>query len=250
MELANRIGDYFRNRPLFRRAVFFFLPPLLGGLYIFLLWASYSLDVSGTILGAMTAYFFPPLGKESVIPLSVTWLKSHGYPDLFLNMVVVPFSVAFIDIVVALFLAWNFDLALKIPILGKWMKKMEDAGRKRMERSKWSGRLLFWGIVAFVMVPFQGSGGVAATILGRLAGLDWKRTVLAISIGAIAGCFTIGIISYYAADALIEATGGSTFKLAALLIGIILLILLIFWFISNRKYITDHIRGAMHDNRR
>ena len=226
------------------------IPPAILLIYIFILDIALPQDVFRVILGAMTFYFFPPLGKESVIPGAVTILKSEGYTDPALNMLLVPFSVAIIDIVVALFLAWNFDLALKIPIFGKWMKKVESAGKKRMKESKWSGRLLFWGIVLFVMVPFQGSGGVVATILARLAGMNVRKTLLAISIGAIAGCLVIGVLSYYAADALIEATGGSAFKLAAALVGIILLILLSFWFISNRKYITDHIRGVKNDNRR
>ncbi len=230
--------------------IYMTLPPAILLFYILILEIALPQEVFRVILGAMTFYFFPPLGKESVIPGAVTILKSEGYADPMLNMVLVPFSVAIIDIAVALFLAWNFDLALKIPIFGKWMKKVESAGKTRMKESRWQGTLFFWGIVLFVMVPFQGSGGVVATILARLAGMEWKKTVLAISIGAISGCLVIGVISYYAADALIKATGGSAFKLAAALIGIILLILLSFWFISNRKYISDHIRGDKNDNRR
>ncbi len=248
--MAVNLKEYFRSNPAALYTLYFLIPPaiLLG--YILLLKLAYPPNVFSTIAGAMTFYFFPPLGKESVIPGAITLLKGSGYTDAFLNIFVVSFSVALIDIVVALFLAWNFDLALKIPILGKWMQKVEEAGKKRMKESKWSGRLLFWGIVAFVMVPFQGSGGVAATILARLAGMEWKKTVLAISIGALGGCFIIGTISYFAADALIAATGGSAFKLVAVLVGIILLILLAFWFVSNRKYITDHIRGVKNDNRK
>jgi hypothetical protein len=248
--LSENIAEYLSKRPIIRRILLFMIPPIIAAFYVLILWFSLPFEASKIILGGMTAYFFPPLGKESVIPLSIIALKSLGYDGIFLNVVLVPFSVAFIDIIVALFLAWNFDLALKIPLLGPWMKKMEDAGRKRMKESRWQGALLFWGIVLFVMVPFQGSGGVAATIIGRMAGMNWKKTVLAISIGAVAGCEAIGIISYYAADALIAVTGGSLFKMLALLIGTILLILLIYWFISNRKYVTDHIRGVKNDNRR
>ena len=244
------IADYLSERPIIKRSLLFFVPPIIAATYVFILWISFSYRVFQVLISGMTAYFFPPLGKESVIPLSILALKASGHFDIFLNIIVVPFSIAFIDIIVALFLAWNFDLALKIPLLGKWMMKMEDAGRKRIKESRWQGALLFWGIVLFVMVPFQGSGGVAATIIGRMAGMDWKRTVLAISIGAIAGCEAIGIIAYYAADALLAATKGSLFKGVALLVGTILLILLIYWFISNRRYVTDHIRGVRNDNRR
>lgn len=248
--MAVNLKEYLRSNPAVLYTLYFLIPPAILISYILILKLIYPPDVFSTIAGAMTFYFFPPLGKESVIPGAITFLKSSGYTDPFLNIFVVSFSVAMIDISVALFLAWNFDLALKIPMLGKWMKKVEEAGKKRIKKSKWSGRLLFWGIVAFVMIPFQGSGGVAATILGRLAGMEWRRTVLAISIGALGGCFIIGTISYFAADALIAATGGSTFRLVGALVGIILLMLLAFWLISNRKYITEHIRGAENDDRR
>lgn len=240
----------FNRYPILLRLFYLLFPFAFAGAYIYGLYKSLPYDLFAAIGSAMSGYFVPPLGKESVIPLTIIWMKSHGYDSAFYSLFLVPFSIAFVDVATALFLAWNFDLALKIPLLGKWMKKMEDAGKRRMEQSKKSSAFLFWGIVAFVMVPFQGSGGVVASILGRIAGLSPAKTILAISIGAFAGCFTIGLISYFAADKLIEATGGDMFKMISVVAGVIVLILILFWIASNRKYLTEHVRGAIDDHRR
>ncbi|MCJ2533678.1 MAG: hypothetical protein LN364_00410, partial [Candidatus Thermoplasmatota archaeon] len=67
----------------------------------------------------ISGYFFPPLGKESIIPAGIAF----G-----VDPIVMALSIAFVDVVVALFLVWNYDLAKKIPIIGKFMIKVEEKG--------------------------------------------------------------------------------------------------------------------------
>ncbi len=244
------LSEIFERFPWLLRLFYLVFPFAIAAAYIYTLYISLPFDLFKAIGGAMSAYFFPPLGKESVIPLTILWMKSNGYDSAFYSLFLVPFTVGFIDVVTALFLAWNFDLALKIPVIGKWLTKIEAAGRKRMEGSRKSRAFLFWGIVTFVMIPFQGSGGVVASILGRIAGLGPAKTILAIAVGAFTGCFTIGILSYYAADKLIQATGGNMFQMVSILAGVIVLILILFWIASNRKHITEQVRGAIDDYRR
>jgi len=72
----------------------------------------------------MFAYFFPPLGKESIIPIGVSGgeitipLYNQQIIVTSINPLIMALTIAFIDIVVALFLVWNYDLAEKIPIIG------------------------------------------------------------------------------------------------------------------------------------
>lgn len=134
----------------------------------------------------ITAYFFPPLGKESVIPTGVAF----GIDPL-----IMAFSIAFVDIIIALFLLWNYDLAKKIPVVGKFMAKIENIGKSSSDKYSWIKPLRFIGIVMFVMVPFQGSGGLVGSILGRLFGMKPLNTFFAISIGAITGCLLIAYFS-------------------------------------------------------
>jgi uncharacterized membrane protein len=149
----------------------------------------------------MFAYFIPPLGKESIIPIGVTGgeitipvLNIHVIVPV-LNPLIIALTIAFVDIIVALFLVWNYDLAKKIPLVGKFMKKVEDVGRSSSVKYGWIKPLRFIGIVLFVMVPFQGSGGLVGFIIGRLLGMKPWNVFLAISTGSVTGCM---LIAYFA----------------------------------------------------
>jgi hypothetical protein len=80
----------------------------------------------------ISGYFFPPFGKESIIPAGVL----AGIDPLIMAL-----SIAFVDVVVALFLVWNYDLAKKIPIIGKFMIKVEEKGSRR--KRKFGGRKIW-----------------------------------------------------------------------------------------------------------
>jgi len=134
----------------------------------------------------VTGYFFPPLGKETIIPGGI--LAS-------INPLLMALSIAFVDIIVALFLVWNYDLAKKIPLVGKFMAKVENIGKTSSTKYSWIKPLRFIGIVLFVMVPFQGSGGLVGSIVGRLIGMKPWNIFFAISTGAITGCL---LIAYFA----------------------------------------------------
>jgi len=147
------------------------------------------------------AYFFPPLGKESVIPIGVyggditipiVGKHVHISP---INPAVMALSIAFIDSVVSLFMVWNYDLVKKIPLLGDFIQKVEELAMKGNKKYAWVMPLKFVGIVLFVMIPFQGSGGVVGSILGRIIGLSAPMTWFAVTTGALVGCF---IMAYFA----------------------------------------------------
>jgi uncharacterized membrane protein len=182
----------------------FFFPFILAGIVMLALWLSLNEEESTKLLVLMFAYFIPPLGKESIIPAGVYGDKIT-IPFLN-NTLVVPkidplvmaLTIAFVDIVVALFLVWNYDFAKKIPLIGKFMTKVEDIGKTSSTKYGWIKPLRFVGIVLFVMVPFQGSGGFVGSIIGRLIGMKPWNIFFAISIGAITGCLLIA----YFADAL------------------------------------------------
>jgi len=164
----------------------FFTPVILGlGVIVFVgLLMQESLRLRFWPL--ITTYFFPPLGKESVIPTGV---------GLGINPLVMALSIAFVDIIVALFLLWNYDLAKKIPLVGKFMIKVENIGKSSSDKYSWIKPLRFIGIVLFVMVPFQGSGGLVGSIIGRLIGMKPWNTFFAITIGAVVGTILIAYFS-------------------------------------------------------
>ncbi len=198
----------------------FFFPIILGfSVYIIAgFWMTANLRVKYWPL--ITAYFFPPLGKESVIPAGI----ALGFHPL-----VIATSIAFVDIVIALFLLWNYDLAKKIPLVGIFMEKVEKIGKSSSDKYGWIKPLRFIGIVLFVIIPFQGSGGLVGSIVGRLIGMKPINTFYAITIGAISGTILIA----YFADIILAVFIKNI--LIGLLIIIIILVIGFMLFIYKRS---------------
>jgi len=179
----------------------FFIPILLGLSIFAILGLTLEEQIWMKLWPLLVAYFFPPFGKETVIPLGVLGgnktvpiinLHIHIIP---IDPILVALSVAFIDIIVALFLVWNYDLAKKIPLVGKFMIRIEEKGKLIEKKYRWVKPLRFIGIMLFVMIPLQGSGGLVASIVGRLIGMRPWNTFFAISLGAVIGCLVIAFLA-------------------------------------------------------
>lgn len=220
----------------------FFLPFVIGALGILSLYLIVDEESVGKLFFLMFAYFFPPLGKESIIPIGVSGgeitipfiNKLIVVPEI--NPLIMALTIAFVDIVVALFLLWNYDLAKKIPLIGKFMIKVEKIGRSSSDKYAWVKPLRFIGIILFIMVPFQGSGGLVGSILGRLIGMKPLNTFIAISIGAVLGTILIA----YFADAILSVFV-KNFLFGLLIIIIVVLIGLMIWiYKKNNIFLKNH----------
>jgi len=200
----------------------FFLPFIIGlgiiGSIGFFLMGGLRLKFFSLISG----YFFPPLGKETIIPAGV---------GLGIDPLVMALSIAFVDIIVALFLMWNYDLAKKIPLIGRFMTKVEDIGKSSSDKYAWVKPLRFIGIMLFVMVPFQGSGGLVGSILGRLIGMKPLNILLAISAGATIGCILIA----YFANAILDVFVQNFLYGLMLLIIILIVGIMIYIYRKNKS---------------
>ena len=136
----------------------------------------------------MLVYFIPPFGKGTVIPLGIA-----GGVDPW----AIAICTAFVDIAVGVFLTWNFDLAKKIPFIGSGINRIQLKGKAMLKDLPWLERASFAGIVVFVMFPFQGSGAVGGTILGRAIGLSPNRNLSAVAIGAVSGSLILSASVVY-----------------------------------------------------
>ncbi len=120
-------AEVLQDKPLLVRTLKLTLPFALVAtevtfLYFFLDYPSFLL-----VIGLMVAYILPPAGKETVIPAGIFL----GIPWWLMAI-----SIMMIDIETALFMGWNFDLALKIPVLGRIMESfIEKAGVFIKERA-------------------------------------------------------------------------------------------------------------------
>jgi uncharacterized membrane protein len=215
----------------------FFLP-IIVGFGVYGIWWILSEEIS-RIWPLLVAYFFPPFGKETIIPLAIGFfdegvtvpLLNISIEPMSINPLTIALAVAFIDIVVAWFLVWNYDLAKKIPFVGKFMQKVEDIGRSSSDKYGWFKTLRFFGIVLFVMVPFQGSGGLVGSIVGRLFGMKPWNTFFAISIGAIIGCTLIA----YFTEAILSVFRTSLLQGILVLVVVLIVGMMIYIYRKNKK---------------
>lgn len=214
----------------------FFTPFLIAGLFIYLLYIIiYDKGVFWLVGSAMFAYFFPPAGKESVIPLLVGELNRRNAFSPTAIITLVGGSIAFIDVITSYFLLWNFYIAESIPFLGEWIKRFEKFGAQKMKEKTWISKVAFVGVAFFVVFPFQGSGGVGGSILGKVIGMDKYHAWIAIIIGAFSGCFFISYVSYYLSGAIIDAFKSGLFKGIGVLILVIVVFIFLYYFFKHNK---------------
>jgi uncharacterized membrane protein len=160
------------------------LPFLLGIPWLILLLFLLPYDVWLILGGLLIAYILPPAGKESVIPIGI----ALGVPWWIMAL-----SIALMDVLSGIFVALNFDIALKIPGVGGWIRKFVAGGEEFFRKRPWMERFYFMGVVLFVMFPLQGSGGIGATLVGRMMGLSPGKVLVAIAIGSLIGCTVIAL---------------------------------------------------------
>lgn len=191
------------------------VPFLLCGLFLAFVWLFLPVEQWLLLFGMMVAYIVPPLGRETIIPVCILlgipwWLAA--------------FTLAFLDFVGGLFMAWNFPLVIRIPYAGPWISRFMEAGRTFLDRRPWLERLYFVGLIAFVALPFDGSGSIVASVVGRMLGMAKTEVLACITIGGIIGSFAIALGIDYVVN-LIPPGAGLWVSLAVLfLIGAALLV--------------------------
>ena len=161
------------------------------------------------VIGLMVAYVLPPAGKETVIPAGIFL----GIPWWLMAL-----SIMMIDIETALFMGWNFELALKIPVLGRIMESFIEKAGEFIKEQPWLKNLYFTGIVVLVMMPVMGSGGIRGSIIGNLLGMQKIPLFLAIVSGAFIGCFGIALATVFLQELFIQSILWGTAAVAGLII--------------------------------
>ncbi len=158
--------------------------PALAFLYFFFCMLILPLE-KALILGAlMILYYIPPSGKESLIPVAI----ALGIPWWLIAI-----SFALLDVLTCLFMILNTRLALRIPLLGPWISRFLASGEKFMEKRPWIAQWSVLGVAFFVFLPFQGTGGVGAALVGMMVGLRPSRILVAVALGASAECLLFAL---------------------------------------------------------
>ena len=169
--LSRDIHDASRRNTYIRLLV----PPLLVAIFFILCFLILPRNSFLILGGLIVAYFIPPSGKESIIPIGI----GLGIPWWLMAL-----TLTLLDVITALFMIMNFALMLRVPRLGPWIEETTVASREFMADRPWMSRWRIPGLAFFVMLPLQGTGGVGATVLGLMAGLTPGEILLAVGIGA------------------------------------------------------------------
>ncbi len=166
------------------------IPFVFGAIFILVLYLSLDRSVFILLTGLMAVYFIPPAGKESVIPIAI----ATGVIPWWLIAPV----LAVIDILCALFMVLNFELALKIPFFGtKLMKTIVDNGSSFFEKHPWIKGFSSIGLTIFVIIPLQGTGGLTTPVIGKMIGMPGKNIMFAVIVGSLISCYSIALGSEY-----------------------------------------------------
>ncbi len=97
------------------------------------------------------------------------------------------FMVFYLDVAVAMVLAFHLGFLFRLPVLGWRLKELIVDGRFILSRQPWIGRVTFLGLVSFVAFPLAATGSVGGSIFGRLLGLSRWATFCGIVIGSLIG---------------------------------------------------------------
>lgn len=170
---------------------------------------------------AMVGYLLTPLGAEFWVPASVLAVQASGGGVA--EAAVAVGSVVLVDTFTALFLLWNFDLAERAPVLGRFIDKAEERCRKFLAEKPWRKRLAVAALALYVALPVQMSGGVVGSILGRVMGVPRYRVFAIVSLSSAAGAFPIAAATFLLGRPVLDwANAWSGSGLPLLLGGIVL----------------------------
>lgn len=175
------VGDTWQMK-LFKVAIPFVIPAIIFAILFLILPYTRFLQMGALAI----SYLFPPLGKESIIPIGI------GYGFTKWQMTGLIFMV---DVVCAMFISWNLPLAKKIPLIGRLITWLEKKGSQILADNPALRTVSWIGLVLWVMVPFQGSGGITASIIGRAIGMRASFVISAVGVGALIAGFLIGTVA-------------------------------------------------------
>ena len=216
------------NRNILIGLYHFLVPITVAGLYILILYLIFPTILFYKIGGILFLYLVPPAGKESMVPAMVYVLSdSYGVWCVILASI----FISLVDVLVAWWVDWNWDLVKKIPLLGMYVIKLEKIGEKKWREHRILKKFVYAGLALFVAVPFQGSGGLTTMVIGRVLGLGEYKVILSIAIGALIGTLIIGFGAYYA----IFTLGKNVFWVAGGIIILVLVIWILYRWITGEK---------------
>jgi len=190
----NQLSKIRSNLAIFYKFLIF-ITPFITILYYFIFIANIlPPNAVAKYIVLTIAYLFPPLGKESIIPLMLSSAPEKSIRILFFSFSysswppispwIVGSTIVILDVISSSIIAYNWWFAEMIinhiGILKRGYAWLHGRAEK-FKKAKW----LDLALLLFMIIPFQGTGGVSTTIIARLLGLQARKTVLIVTAGSI-----------------------------------------------------------------
>jgi len=136
------------------------------------------------LLNSLATFFL--LGRFVII------LGGHEHTVGSLNLSLLPplqllWMLTFMDVMVAMVVAFHIGFMFRIPLLGPRIKEMVADGNFILTSHPWMRRATMAGLVSFVAFPLSTTGSIGGAIFGRLLGLSRMTTLLGILTGSLLG---------------------------------------------------------------
>ena len=104
------------------------------------------------------------------------------------NMIPVPFIYFFARKI----LEWGAEK----PVIGKffsWCLKKGHSGGEKLQAK--AGKGMFWALLLFVGIPLPGTGAWTGTLAASLLDLDFKKSIIAVSLGVVLAAVIITVLT-------------------------------------------------------
>ncbi len=174
----NQLNRIKNNLAILHKFLIFVIPFLTVAYYFIFVSSILPSNAVAKYTGLVVAYFFPPAGKESVIPLMLS--NQLGPP---ISPWIVGSTIVILDVISSAIIAYNWwfaELIINhISILQRGYKWLHERAKK-FKKARW----LDMALLLFMIIPFQGTGGISTTIIARLLGLRAKKTVAIVMAGS------------------------------------------------------------------
>jgi len=162
------------------RVFFLILPFLAIALYFFMVSILLDPGLLGKYASLSLAYFFPPAGKESVIPLMLT---NNSFGSVLPIWATIS-AIVVMDVISSIIISYNWWFVEIIITHVPFLDKGYDFLQRKSE--KYQGRgLVEIPLLIFMAIPFQGTGGISTSIIARIVGVSPRKTVLICFIGSL-----------------------------------------------------------------
>jgi len=135
------------------------------------------------LLSIVITYIITPIGRW-VIPVAI----AIGFPWWYAGL-----TIWLLDILGALFMAWNFGYLFSLPRLGPYMERVIRRVEEVLGINPWLERFTAFALLLYVTLPIQGAGALMGSVIGRFLGIDAWRVFSIVVIGSLAGSFGMAL---------------------------------------------------------